>query len=128
MRISTLILSALVLTAPVGAFAQADGQGSMHGGGMHGFFTPEQREMYMEQQKANGTDWKSMTDDQRHAQMQAMRAKFMSMSDAEKTQMRADMQARFDALSPDQKQAVEAKIAERHAHHDQMMQNGGQSQ
>jgi predicted Fe-S protein YdhL (DUF1289 family) len=81
--------------------------------------------MYMEQQKANGTDWQSMSQDQRHAQMQAMRAKFEAMSDADKTKLRADMQAKFDALTPDQKQAVEQKIAERRAMRQQMMQNGG---
>ncbi len=122
MRLSTLALSVLILAAPGAAFAQADN----HGGGMHGFFTPEQREMYMEQQKAGGTDWSTMTDDQRHAQMQAMRAKFESMSDADKTKLRADMQAKYDALTPDQKKAVEQKIAERHARMQQMQ--GGQSQ
>jgi hypothetical protein len=115
MRFSTLVLSALILAAPAGAFAQ-----DHMGGGMHGFFTPEQRAMYMMDQKANGTDWKSMTQDQRHAQMQAMRTKFMSMSDADKAKLRSDMQAKFDALTPDQKQAVEQKIAERRARHDQM--------
>jgi hypothetical protein len=123
MRLSTLALSALILAAPASAFAQADG----HGGGMHGFFTPEQREMYMQQQKANGMDMSTMTDDQRRAQMQAMRAKFEGMSDADKMKLRADMQARYDAMTPDQKQAIEAKIAEHRAHRQQMMQ-GGQSQ
>ena len=122
MRFSTLALSALILSAPFGAFAQ-DQQG-----GMHGFFTPEQRAMYMEQQKSNGTDWQSMTPDQRHAQMQAMRAKFEGMSDAEKAKIKSEMQARFDSLSPAQKQAVEQRIAERHARHEQMMQNGGGEQ
>ena len=90
---------------------------------MHSFFTPEQREMYMEQQKANGTDWSTMTDDQRHAQMHAMRAKFDAMSDADKAKLKADMQAKFDSLSPAQKQAVEQKIAERHAMHEQKAGN-----
>jgi predicted Fe-S protein YdhL (DUF1289 family) len=120
MRFSTLALSALILAAPVSAFAQ-----DHMGGGMHGFFTPEQRAMYMEQQKANGVDWMSMSHDQRHAQMQAMRAKFDGMSDADKAKLKADMQAKFDALTPDQKQAVEQKIAERKARHDQM-KNGQQ--
>jgi predicted Fe-S protein YdhL (DUF1289 family) len=120
MRFSILALSALILAAPAGAFAQ----GHM-GGGMHGFFTPEQREMYMEQNKV---DWRSMTPDQRHAQMQAMHAKFDGMSDADKAKLKADMQAKFDALTPDQKQAVEQKIAERHARHEQMMQNSGGQQ
>jgi hypothetical protein len=113
MKLTTLALSALVLAMPASAFAQ-----DQHGGGMHGFFTPEQREMYMEQQKANGTDWSSMTPDQRHAQFQAMRAKFDAMSDADKQKMRSDMQAKFDSLTPDQKKAVEDKIAEHMHHHD----------
>ncbi|HEY8947970.1 MAG TPA: hypothetical protein VIM56_03700 [Rhizomicrobium sp.] len=118
MRFSTLALSALILAAPASAFAQD------HGGGMHGFFTPEQRAMYMEQQKANGVDWSSMSHDQRHAQMQAMRAKFDGMSDADKAKLKADMQAKFDALTPDQKQAVEQKIVERKARRD----HGGSGQ
>jgi hypothetical protein len=121
MRFSTLALSTLILAAPMSAFAQ-----DHQGGGMHGFFSPEQRAMYMEQQKANGVDFQSMTPDQRHAQMQAMRARFEGMSDAEKTKIKSDMQARFDSLSPAQKQAVEQKIAERRARHEQMMQNGGE--
>jgi predicted Fe-S protein YdhL (DUF1289 family) len=72
----------------------------------------------MEQLKANGTDWMSMSKDQRHAQMDAMRAKFDGMSDSDKAKLKADMQAKFDALTPDQKQAVEQKIAEHHNHHD----------
>jgi Spy/CpxP family protein refolding chaperone len=124
MRLSTLALSTLILAAPAAAFAQTPAPAAQ-GEAMHGFFTPEQREMYMEQQKANGTDWQSMSQDQRHAQMQAMRAKFEAMSDADKTKLRADMQAKFDALTPDQKQAVEQKIAERRAMRQQMMQNGG---
>jgi hypothetical protein len=125
MRLSTLTLSALILAAPVGAFAQTPA--ATQGGGMHSFFTPEQREMYMEQQHPNGgSDWSSLSQDQRHAQMQAMRAKFEAMSDADKTKLRADMQAKFDALTPDQKQAVEAKIADRRARMQQMM--GGQGQ
>jgi hypothetical protein len=114
MRFSTLAFSALILAAPAGAFAQD------HGGGMHGFFSPEQRAMYMEQLKANGTDWSTMSKDLRHAQMDTMRAKFMSMSDSDKAKLKADMQAKFDALTPDQKQAVEQKIAERKARHDRM--------
>ena len=121
MRLSTLTLAALILAAPASAFAQ-----DQQGGGMHGFFTPEQREMYMEQNKS--ADPSAMTPDQRHAQFQAMRAKFDAMSDADKTKLRADMQAKFDALTPDQKQAVEQKIAEHHAHRQQMMQGGGQQQ
>lgn len=126
MRFSTLALSVLILAAPTGAFAQDHmGGGMMMGhGGMHGFFTPEQHAMYMEQQKANGMDWSSMSHDQRHAQMQAMRAKFEAMSDADKASLKANMQAKFDALSPEQKQAVEQKIAEHHAHHEQMMEGG----
>jgi len=120
MRFSTLALSALILAAPVSAFAQ-----DHMGGGMHGFFTPEQRAMYMEQQKAAGVDWMSMSHDQRHAQMEALRTKFMAMSEADKAKLKADMQAKFDALTPDQKQAVEQKIAERKARHDQM-KNGQQ--
>jgi len=120
MRFPTLVLSALILAAPASAFAQDHG-------GMHGFFTPEQRAMYMEQQKAAGVDWMSMSHDQRHAQMEAMRNKFMSMSEADKAKLKADMQAKFDALTPDQKQAVEQKIAERKARHDQM-KNGGDQQ
>jgi predicted Fe-S protein YdhL (DUF1289 family) len=129
MRFSTLALSVLILAAPTGAFAQdhmGSGMMMMGHGGMHGFFTPEQRAMYMEQQKANGVDWRSMTHDQRHAQMQAMRAKFEAMSDADKAKLKADMQAKFDALTPDQKQAVEQKIAEHKARHDKMM--GGDHQ
>ena len=108
MRFSTLAFSALILAAPAGAFAQDH----MGGGGMHGFFTPEQRAMYMMDQKANGTDWSSMTPDQRHAQMQAMRAKFDAMSDSDKAKLKADMQAKFDALTPLEKQAIEQKIAD----------------
>ena len=122
MRFSALALSALILAAPASAFAQD------HGGGMRGFFTPEQRAMYMAQQKANGMDWSSMTKDQRHAQMQAMRARFDGMSDADKAKLKADMQARFDALTPDQKQAVEQKIADHKARRRQMTQNGGDQQ
>jgi predicted Fe-S protein YdhL (DUF1289 family) len=126
MRFSTLAFSTLILAIPATAFAQTPPPAQAEG--MHSFFTPEQREMYMEQQKTSGTDWSSMTPDQRHAQMQAMRAKFDAMSDAEKTKLRADMQAKYDALTPDQKKAVEDKIAARRARMEQMMQNGGQPQ
>jgi Spy/CpxP family protein refolding chaperone len=126
MRLSTLALSALILAVPVSAFAQTPAPASTQGEGMHSFFTPEQREMFMEQQKTGGTDWSSMPADQRHAQMQAMRAKFEAMSEADKTKLRADMQAKYDALTPDQKKAVEDKIAERRAMRQQMQ--GGQAQ
>jgi hypothetical protein len=122
MRFSTLALSALILAAPVSAIAQDHMGGGMMGGhsmmgGMHGFFTPEQREMYME---TNKIDFSSMSHEQRHAQMQALHAKFDGMSDADKAKLKSDMQAKFDALTPDQKQAVEQKIAERKARHDRM--------
>jgi hypothetical protein len=123
MKFSTLALSALVLAMPISAFAQDD-----RGGGMHGFFTPEQREMYMEQQKANGTNWSSMSQDQRRAQFQAIRAKFDGMSDADKQKLRADMQAKFDSLTPDQKKAVEDKIAQHMQHRHDMQNGGGQQQ
>jgi hypothetical protein len=124
MRFSTLALFALILAAPASALAQDH----MSGHGMHGFFTPEQRYMYMQEQKASGVDWTSMSRDQRHAQMQAMRSKFEAMSDADKAKLKADMQAKFDALTPDQKQAVEQNIAQRRARHQQMMQNKDGSQ
>jgi hypothetical protein len=108
MRFSTLALSTLILMAPASAFAQ-----DHMGGGMHGFFTPEQRAMYMQ---TNHLDFSSMSHDQRHEQMQVLRAKFEGMSDADKAKLKADMQAKFDALTPDQKKAVEDKIAERQAH------------
>jgi hypothetical protein len=63
MRFSTLALSALILAAPASAFAQ-----DRMGHGMHGFFTPEQREMYMQ---TNKIDFSSMSRDQRHEQMHA---------------------------------------------------------
>lgn len=130
MRFSTLALSALILVAPAGAFAQDHMAGGMMGGhmmmgGMHGFFTPEQREMYME---TNKIDFSSMSHDQRHAQMQAIHAKFDAMSDADKAKLKADMQAKFDALTPDQKQAVEQKIADHKARMQQWMQKKGSSQ
>lgn len=121
MRFSTLALSALILAAPVSAFAQDH----MGGHGMHGFFTPEQREMYMQ---TNKIDFSSLSRDQRHAQMQAMRSKFDAMSDADKAKLKADMQAKFDALTPDQKQAVEQKIAERKARMQQWMQKKADGQ
>jgi len=108
MRFATLFLSALILSAPASAFAQSDN------GGMHGFFTPEQREMYRESQGI--TDWHSMSPDQRRAKFEEMRSKFAAMSDADKAKLKADMQAKFDALSPADKQAVEQKIAEHHGH------------
>ncbi|MGN6517425.1 MAG: DUF3106 domain-containing protein [Rhizomicrobium sp.] len=119
MRFSTLALATLILASPAAAFAQDQmGHGGMMSGqmmmgGMHGFFTPEQREMYME---TNRIDFSSMTHDQRHAAMQSLHAKFDAMSDADKAKLKAEMQAKFDALTPDQKQAVEQKIAERHSH------------
>lgn len=118
MRLSTLALSALIFALPASAIAQTP---PPPGGGMHGFFTPEQREMYMEQNKV---DFASMTPDQRHAQFQAMRAKFDAMSDADKMKLRADMQAKFDALTPDQKKSVEDKIAQHRAMRQQMMGSG----
>lgn len=130
MRFSTLALSALILVAPAGAFAQDHMGGGMMGGhmmmdGMHGFFTPEQREMYME---TNKIDFSSMSHDQRHAQMQAIHAKFDAMSDADKAKLKADMQAKFDALTPDQKQAVEQKIADHKDRMQQWMQKKGSGQ
>jgi hypothetical protein len=122
MRLSTLVFSALILAVPAAASAQTPPP-SMQGEGMHHFFTPEQREMYMEQNKV---DFASMTPDQRRAQFEAMRAKFDAMSDADKMKLRADMQAKYDALTPDQKQAVEQKIAEHHGHHDHMQGSGQQ--
>ena len=128
MRFSILALSALILASPVTAFAQDQmGRGGMMGGhvvmgGMHGFFTPEQREMYME---TNRLDFSSMTHDQRHAAMQSLHATFEAMSDADKAKLKADMQAKFDALTPDQKQAVEQKIADHRAHMQQWMQKRG---
>jgi Spy/CpxP family protein refolding chaperone len=122
MRFSTLAFSALVLAAPAAVFAQTPPPPQSQG--MQGFFTPEQREMYMEQNKP---DFSSMTPDQRHSQFAAMRAKFDSMNDADKMKLRADMQAKYDALTPDQKQAVEQKIAEHRARREQM-RSGGQPQ
>lgn len=122
MRFSTLALAALVLAVPAAAFAQ-----DHHGMGMHRFFTPEQRMMYVQSQHANGQDWKSMTPDQRHAQAQAMHAKFDAMSDADKAKLRAAMQAKFDALPAAQKQDIEQKIAARQARMEQRMQSGDTS-
>jgi len=79
--------------------------------------------MYIE---TNKIDFSSMSHEQRHAQMQALHAKFDGMSDADKAKLKSDMQAKFDALTPDQKQAVEQKIAEHKARHDKMM--GGDHQ
>ena len=128
MRFSTLALSALILAAPVSAIAQDHMGGGMMGGhsmmgGMHGFFTPEQREMYME---TNKIDFSSRAHEQRHANMQALHDKFDGRSDGGKAKLKSDMQAKFDALTPDQKQAVEQKIAEHKARHDKMM--GGDHQ
>lgn len=124
MRLSTLVFSALILAVPAAALAQTPPPAAQSEG-MHHFFTPEQREMYMEQNKV---DFSSMPPDQRHAQFEAMRAKFDAMSDADKMKLRADMQARYDALTPDQKQAVEQKIAEHRGHHGQSQHGDGQSQ
>ena len=120
MRFSTLVLSALILAAPASAFAQ-----DHMGHGMHSFFTPEQREMYMQ---TNKLDFSSMSREQRHTEMQTLRAKFDGMSDADKAKLKADMQAKFDALTPDQKQAVEQKIAARKARMQQWMQKKADGQ
>jgi hypothetical protein len=123
MRLTTLILSTLVLAAPLGmTAANAQPAPSSQGDGMHGFLTPEQHAMLrMGQPQA---DWHSMTPEQREAQRDQMRAKWDAMSDTDKQKLRADLQAKWDALPADQKQAIEQKIAERKAH----WQNQGQSQ
>jgi hypothetical protein len=125
MRLTSIILSALVLAAPVAivaASAQPAPSGQADGQGMHGFLTPEQHAMLRMDQPQ--TDWHSMTPEQREAQRDQMRAKWDSMSDADKLKLKADLQAKWDALPADQKQAIEQRIAERKAH----WHNQGQSQ
>jgi hypothetical protein len=114
MRSSLLAACAVVFLA--GAASAQD-----HQGGMHGFLSPEQRAMYMQSQPHQ--DWQSMTQEQREAARDQMRAKWQAMSDPDKQALKARLQAQFDALPPDQKQQIEQKIAERQAHG---RQNGGQ--
>jgi hypothetical protein len=115
MRLTSFILSTLVLAAPLGmAAANAQPVPSGQGDRMHGFLTPELRAMLHDEQPQ--TDWRSMSQDQRAAMRDQMRAKWEAMSDADKQKLKADLQAKWNALPPDQKQAIEQRIAERRAH------------
>lgn len=106
MRFSSLALSALILAAPISAFAQQDSSG----------FTPQQRFLYIQEQRAaSGTDWHSLTKDQRREKMRAMRASLSNMTGADLTKLKAHLQAKYDAMSPDQKQAFAKRLANREA-------------
>lgn len=111
MRIPTLALCAALLAAGA-AFAQTADQGP------RGFLTPEQRAMMMQDQRPQG-GWRSMTEEQRDAARDQMRAKWQAMSPADKEKLRAEMQAKWEALPADQKQIVEQRIAARQSRHDQ---------
>ena len=115
MRIPTLIFCTAILAAGAAFGAPGDGPRS--------FLTPEQREMYREQQPRG--DWHQMSDDQRQAMREQMRAKWDAMSDQDKQRLRAELQAKWDSMSPAQKQALEQKIAEREQRREQ---NGQQRQ
>ena len=106
MRFSTLALSALILAAPLGAFAQQDSSG----------FTPQQRFLYIQEQRApSGTNWHSLTRDQRREKIRAMRANLSQMSSADLAKLKSHLQAKYDAMSPDQKQAFAKRLANREA-------------
>ncbi|HEY2035221.1 MAG TPA: hypothetical protein VGH02_16185 [Rhizomicrobium sp.] len=107
MRISTLALSTLILVMPLSAFGQQSGA--------TGMFTPEQRALYLQQQKASDPQWHTLTPDQRRAKMRELRRNLASMGDANRAKLRKQLQAKFDALGPDQKQALQRRIAQRDA-------------
>lgn len=85
------------------------------------FLTAEQRMMLFAD---THKDAAGMTDDQRHANREAQRAKIMAMSAADKQKFAADLQARWDALSADQKAKIQQDMATFRASHPMM--GGGQ--
>ena len=106
MRFISLALCTLLL-APCAAIVRAlAGQG----GGMAKFLTPEERELYREQQMPAG-EKRGITPDQRHALSQQMRQQWAAMSPADRQNLKAQLDAQWSALSPAQQQAIEQKVA-----------------
>ena len=106
MRPTILVLSVLVLASPLVAAPALAGQG----GGMAKFLTPEERELYREQQMPAG-EKRGITADQRHALSQQMRQQWAAMSPADRQTLKAQLDAQWSALSPAQQQAIEQKLA-----------------
>jgi predicted Fe-S protein YdhL (DUF1289 family) len=106
MRPTILALSVLVLASPLATAPALAGQG----GGMSKYLTPQERELYREQQGPSG-EKRGMTSDQRHALSQQMRQQWAAMSPADKQNLKAQLDAQWSALSPAQQQAIEQKVA-----------------
>lgn len=104
MRPTILVLSVLVLVSPIAAALAGQG------GGMSKYLTPEERELYREQQGPAG-EKHGMTADQRHTLSQQMRQQWAAMSPGDKQNLKAQLNAQWSALSPAQQQAVEQKVA-----------------
>jgi hypothetical protein len=97
--------------APMGRHGNDIGGPVGRGGGkLAGFFTPEQRAMFL---LGARDQVKDMTKDQRHAWRKDQVQKVMAMSDTERTQMKADLQARWDALPQGQKDRIQQRMARR---------------
>ena len=107
-------IAALFFTSSL-AIAAPEGHGRLHG-----FFTPEQRVMFM---LGARDQTQGMTHDQRHAFRHDQIAKVKAMSDAERTKLRADLQAQWDALPQARKDRIEQRIAERQSRHEHMTPN-----
>jgi len=86
----------------------ADAPMGRHGGKLAGFFTPEQRAMFLLQSR---DQLKDMTKDQRHAWRQDQIQKVVAMSDSERSKFKADLQARWDALPQSQKDRIQQRLA-----------------
>jgi len=95
-------LSALVLGTSM-SFLPA-----LAGGGMAKFLTPEERELYREEQMPHG---RAVTPDQRQAVAAQMRQQWAAMSPADKQALKAQLDAAWSALTAAQQQAVEQRIA-----------------
>jgi hypothetical protein len=102
MRNKMLLIAMVVL--PLAAHA------AKGGARMDGFFTPEQRAMFVMQAHDQVKD---MTPDERKTFRHDQVARFMAMSDSDKARLKADLQAKWDALPDKRKARIEERIAAR---------------
>jgi hypothetical protein len=107
MRSTTLLIGTFATALLLSPAMAAPGD---HAGKLAGFFTPEQRVMYMLDARDQIHD---MTPDQRKAFRHEQMAKVMAMSDGERMHLRTDLQAKWDALPQARKDKIERRITMR---------------
>jgi hypothetical protein len=87
----------------------AEGGFGRHGGGkLAGFFTPEQRAMFMFQARDQVKD---MTKEQRKAWRKDQIQHVVAMSDSDRAKFKADLQSKWDALPQGQKDRLQQRMA-----------------